>query len=102
MPARVREEIVIRKFRRLARAQIGEERTGALDDRVGRLPDLIFERAVLRFGRLFQTRAVDIVEPTVIETTQAAVLEPAEREIGASMAAVPVEQSETPAVVAKE
>ena len=96
------EEIIGRKFRRRARPEVGEERARLLEYRVGRLLDLIFERAVLRLGRLFETLSGDVVEPAVIETAQAAAFEPAEREVGTAMSAVAIEQSDAAVLVAEE
>ena len=50
---------------------------------------------------LFQTTAVNVVKPAMIETAQTAVFDPAITEIRATMGAVNPQKPDSPLVVAK-
>jgi urease accessory protein UreF len=60
------------------------------------------KRAARRFGRLFQARAGCVVQPTVERTAQAAILAAAEREIGAAVRAMAVEQADAAGLVPEQ
>ena len=96
------EELVARQQRRLALAHIGEHHAGALDDRIGGVPDLVLVAALRRLRRLLQTAAGDVEKPAMIEAAQPAILDPAVAEIGAAMRAVEAEQAGAAAIVAEQ
>ena len=64
-----------------------------LDHRIGFLPDIGAQIAVIRLGRRLQALAVDVEQPAMKGATQAAVFEPAISEVGAAMRAMPADQS---------
>ena len=58
--------------------------------------------AASRLARLLQTPAVNIVEPTVIETAQATVFDSPKTEICAAMGAVNAQEPYASLIVAKQ
>src|SRR5262249_10791578 len=81
------EAVEMRKLRRRARSHVGEQNSAALDHRISLLPHVGAEWTVFRLRRRLKTLAGDIEQPSVERTAQAAVFEPAVREIGAAMRA---------------
>jgi len=59
-------------------------------------------RATLRFGRSLQALSVAIKEPAVKKAAQAAILEPAEGEIGTAVGTIAIEQSQLPRSVPEQ
>ena len=96
------EAIEMRERRRLARPEIGEQDAALLDHRIGFLPDVGAEIAVVRLGRRLQAFAVDVEQPAVKGAAQAAVLQPAIGEIGAAMRAVAADQAVAAFVVLED
>ena len=64
--------------------------------------DCVAVGAAARLARLFQTAAVNIVEPAVIEATQPTVFDAAVAQIRAAMRAMQSEQADPPLIVAKQ
>src|SRR5262249_53374099 len=64
--------------------------------------DLVAEPARARLGRLLKAPTIDVVEPTVIEAAQPAVLDAAVAEVGAAVRAVEPEKPDAPPIVTKE
>ena len=96
------EAVEIRKRRRLARPQIGEQDAALLDHRIGFLPDVGAQIAVVRLGRRLQALAVDVEQPAMKRAAQAAVLQPPIGEIGAAMRAMPPDQPVAALVVLED
>src|ERR1700722_18354594 len=82
-------------------AQISPENAALLHDRIGALLDALAEFGIRRFGRRLQALAGRIEQPAVEGAAQAAMLKPAESEVGAAMRAVTFDQAVTPRLVAK-
>src|SRR6266481_8862262 len=91
-----------RKRRRLAFTQIRPENAALLDHRIGPLPDTLAQRRALGLGRRFQALAGGVEQPAVKRAAQTAILQPAEREIGAAMRAMPRDQAVAVLLVAKQ
>src|SRR3954471_4013070 len=96
------ETIEARKFRRRARSKIGEQDAAFLDHRVCLLPDVGVHAAAFRLRRAFQALTVDIEQPAMEGAAQAAVLQPAEGEIGAAMRTGALDQAIAAALVAEQ
>jgi hypothetical protein len=64
--------------------------------------DAVFEGAVGRLSRLFQTIAVNIVKPAVVSAANALRFHPAEFQRGAAMGAVQIDHAKPSVAVAKE
>src|SRR5688572_9670918 len=79
------EKIVIRQQRRLSGSHVGEDRPCRFFARIGAMANLIAMFAAAGFARLLKTTAVNVVEPTMIKTTQPAVLDPPITEVRATM-----------------
>ena len=87
------EAVEMRKRRRLARSEIGEQDAALLHHRIGFLPDVGAEIAVVGLGRRLQALAVHVEQPAVEGAAQAAVLEPAVGEVGAAMRTAAADQA---------
>src|SRR5512142_1551301 len=87
--ARCDKTIDLRKGRRLAFAEIRPEDAALLHHRIGALPDALAELRVLRLGWRLQALAGRVEQPAVEGAAQAAVFQPPEGEIGATMRAMP-------------
>ena len=96
------EAVEVRERRRLARAHIGEQDAALLDHRIGLLADIGVHPAALRLGRRLQASALDVEQPAVEGAAQAAVLQPAEGEVGAAMRAGALHQPVAASVVAEQ
>ena len=96
------EAVEMRKGRRLARAQIGEQDAAPLDHRIGRLPDVGAEVAVVGLGRRLQALPLDVEQPAVEGAAQAAILQPAIGEVGAAMRAAAADQAVAALVVLED
>src|SRR5438034_10500525 len=62
---------------RLSWSQIGQDETGHLLAGIRRVANLFVEAATRRFPRLFQAPPMNVIEPTVVDAAEAAVLEAA-------------------------
>ena len=82
------EWLVGGKQRRFAGSEVGENDAGVLFARIGRLVHFLAESLFRRFARLFETTAVSIIKPSMIEAAQAAVFYPAIAQVCAPMRAV--------------
>src|SRR5262245_47948322 len=82
------ERFVCRQKRRFSGTQIGKDESGHLLARISRMVDLVSKLFVRRLAGLFETISVNVVEPTVIETTKSAVLNSAIAQIGPAMRTV--------------
>ena len=96
------EAVELGKGRRLAFAEIGPEDAALLDHGIGALPDVLAELRVLRLGRRLEALAGGVEQPAVEGAAQAAILQPAEGEIGAAMRAVAIDQAVAAALVAEQ
>ena len=96
------EAVEIRQRGRRARPQIGEQDAAPLDHRIGFLPDVLAQIAVVGLGGRLQTRAVHIEQPAMKRAAQAAILQPPIGEIGAAMRTMPPDQPVAPAVVLED
>ena len=99
---RRREELVRGEQRRLARPEVREDEPSRLGARVRRMPDLLLERAALRLAGLVDARPAHVVEPSVVEAAQPAVLDAPVAEIGGAVGAVQPQQAELALVRAEE
>src|SRR5262245_21423271 len=72
------KQVILRQQRRGLRTKVGEDESADLLCLVSRMLDALLESTVFRLGRLIQTCSTDIVEPTMITTPDASVLDPAE------------------------
>ncbi len=90
------------KRRRFAFAHISPENAALLHDRIAALLDAATELRILRLGGRFQTLARCVEQPAVKGAAQAALFEPAEGEVGATMRAVALDQAIAPLLVAKQ
>src|SRR5258708_21594239 len=102
MAIRRDKTVDLRKCRRLAFAEISPEDAAFLHHWIGALLDAFAERRVLRLGRRFQALAARLEQPTVEGATQPAVFQPAERQIGAAMRAMALDQAVTALFIAKQ
>src|SRR5579885_1220867 len=96
------EAVEARKGGRRARAQIGPDNAAALDHRMAALPDAGPEDAVFGLCRRVEACAGHVEQPPVKSAAKPAILEPAERQIGAAMRAMPIEQTQPTRLVAKQ
>ena len=96
------EAVEMRERRRLARAHIGEQDAVLLHHRIGLLADAVAHAAAFRLRRRLQALAADVEQPAVEGAAQAAVLQPAEREIGAAMRAGAADQAVAPLAVLED
>ena len=95
------EAVEMRKRRRLAVAQIGEQDAVLLDHRIGLLLDVGAHPAALRLGRRLEALAGDVEQPAVERAAQAAVFEPPIGEIGAAMRTAALDQAVAALAVAE-
>ena len=91
-----------RRRRRAFRAEPGEHDAGALDHGIAALAHALAELRAERLGRRFEAAPVDRELPAVEGAAQAIGLVAAEREIGAAVRALAIEQAEAAGAVAKE
>src|SRR5581483_937686 len=84
------EELVIPREERLSVrwAHVREDESPHLDARVGKLLHRVLEHALRGLSGSFEAVAVMVVEPTMVQASEAALLDPAIRERGAAVAAV--------------
>ena len=103
LEARRLEGIVDGKLgRALGWAHIGEEQSLVLLHRIGALADVLEDRGLRGLRRRLQQRAVDVVEPAVIAAADAALLDVAELQRGATMGAVLLEQAHASRLVPEQ
>ena len=76
----------------LGRAHIGEDNAGEFMGRIGALEGFVLDPAFRRLTRGFQDRAVAVEQPAVIAAADAPLLDLAEFERGAAVAAMLFEQ----------
>ena len=93
------EAVEVRERWRRAGAEIGEQDAASFDHRIGFLPDIGAQIAVVGLGGRLQALAVHVEQPAVKRATQSAILQPPIGEIGAAMRAVPADQPVAPLVV---
>ena len=96
------EAVEMRKRRRLARPHVGEQDAALFHHRVGFLPDVGAQLAVIRLGRSLQALAVDVEQPAVKGATQAAVLQPAIGQVGAAMRTAAADEAVATLVVLED
>src|SRR5258707_3314441 len=84
------EAVEVRKGGRLAGAQVGEKDSALLDHGVRALPDVLAQAAAFGLGRRLQASAADIEQPAMEGAAQAAVLQPAIREIRTAVRAMAI------------
>ena len=75
----------------IARAEVREDEARGLVARIREVVNLVLEVSPWCLGRLLQTVAVHVVEPTVVEAAQPAVLDPAVAQVGRPGAEEPVQ-----------
>src|SRR6267378_2390589 len=102
MAVRRDETVDFRKRRRLAFAEPGPENSALLDHRIRALRDVLAQRRILGFSRGFKALAGDVEQPAMEGAAQAAVLETAKCEVGATMRAMALDQAVTALFVAKQ
>jgi hypothetical protein len=95
------EKLVVGKKRRTAGTQVGEDHTRGLAKRIGGMANLIFMLASPGFAWLVQTAAADIVEPSMIDAPETAVLQAAVAQIGAAVRAVEAKEPGLSGFIAK-
>ena len=96
------EAVEVRKLRRLARPHVGEQDAAPLHHRVGLLPDVGAEVRAVRLGWSLQALAGGVEQPAVEGAAQAAALEAAVSEVGATMRATALDQAVTAFFVAEQ
>jgi hypothetical protein len=69
---------------------------------IGRVLDPVREGAVFRLGRLFQTFAASVVEPTVVAAPDAGLFDPPELKRRAAMGAVELQEPQLTTPVAEK
>src|SRR5262245_20880574 len=74
------QHIIARQERSWLGTEVSKNYPGQLLNLVGALTNAIFKAALCRFTRLLQHPPINIVKPTMVATTQAAVLDVAEFE----------------------
>jgi hypothetical protein len=94
------KQLVVRKERRLAGTEVSEHDARRLVAGVGALPNPFGEMAARRLARLFQTPPLHVVEPTVIDTSKAAIFQASIAEIRSAVGAVETQKAELACVVA--
>ena len=99
---RLIQKFIIGQQRRFARSHVSENYAALFLARIGEMTDRIAIGATARFARLLQTAAANIVEPTMVETTQPAVLDAAITQVRATMGAMQTEQANPSLIVAKQ
>jgi hypothetical protein len=99
---RQRQELIVGKERRLARAHVRLDHARPLDAWIRRVPDPFTKRAARRFAGLFEAAAARVVQPTMVDAAQAAVFDAAVAQIGAAMGAMQPDQAGLAALVAEE
>ena len=82
------EKIIVGKQRRCSWSHISEDDSSSLLTRIGKLPDRIPVLAATGFPGLLQAPAANIVEPTMIETTQPAIFDSSVAQVCSSVRAV--------------
>ena len=82
------ERLVGGKKRRFAGSHVGENDPGVLFARIGGLVHFLAESLFRRFARLFETTAMSIIKPSMVEAAQAAVFYAAIAQVCAPMRAV--------------
>src|SRR5262245_39596148 len=96
------EAIEMRKCRRLARSEIGEQDAALLHHWIGFLLDVSAEIAVVGLGRRLKALTVYVEQPAVEGTTQATILKPAICEIGTAVRTASANQTITAFVVLED
>jgi len=96
------EAVELGEGRGLALADVGEDHAALLDHRIGRLLDAGAQLAGGGLGRGLEAVALGVEQPAVEGAAQAAVLEPAEGEVGAAVRAVAVEHAELAVLVTEQ
>ncbi len=99
---RLIQKFIIGQQRRFARSHVSENNAALFLARISEMTDRIAIGATARFARLLQAAAANIVEPTMVETTQPAVFDAAITQIGAAMGAMQTEQANPALIVAKQ
>src|SRR5262245_25289112 len=87
------DRVDLGKGGRGAFAEIGPEDAGLLDDGVGALLDALAELRAHGLRRRLDALAGRIEQPAMKRAAQAAMLEPAEGEVGATMCAMAIDQA---------
>ena len=82
---RSNKAIEARKFRRRTGPQISEQNPAMLDHRIGLLPDITAQIAILRLRRRLQAPSLDIKQRAMKSAAQTAVLETAIGKVGACL-----------------
>jgi hypothetical protein len=67
--------------------------------RISEMANLMPIRSSSGFSRLFENSTADVIQPTVIEASQAAVFDPTVTEIGSSVGTMEPEQSWTSLII---
>src|SRR5262249_32965696 len=96
------ETVELRKRGWFARPQIGEQNAALLHHRIRPVPDVGIHAAALGLGRRLQALPRHVEQPAVEGTAQAAVLEPAEREVRAPMRTGALDQAIAALIVAED
>src|SRR5580658_7808275 len=96
------ETIKVRKRRRLAGSQIGEQDAVAFANRISLVPNLGVKSAPFRLGRRLETFPADVKQPSVERAAQPSVFEPSEGQVRAAMRTGAVDQSVAALLVAKQ
>ncbi len=97
------EAVIFRQLRHeLGRTEIGEDELVGLAHGIGAVTELMLERALRRLRRRLEDGAVDVIEPAVIATADAAGADDAVFERHTAMAAKFIEQPDPAAAVAED
>ena len=96
------EKIIVRQQWRFARTHVGEDHSRFFQAGIGAVANLIAMFAAARFARLFETAAVNVVQPAMIKATQAAVFDPAVTQIRAAVGTMNSQKSDSSLIVAKQ
>src|SRR5215475_832000 len=80
---------------------VGKDDTRGFSARVGRVANLIFERAPARLRGCFQNSAIDVVLPAMVDATQAAFFVAAKKQRRASVRTVLSQNPHTADAIAK-
>jgi hypothetical protein len=96
------KKIIVGKQRRFSRSQVSENSSTSLLARIGELTDRIPVLAAAGLPRLLQAPAADIVQPTMIETAQSAVLDSSVAQVCPSVRAMDPQESDTSLFIAEQ
>jgi len=94
--------LVLREVRSSSWAQISKNNPSQLLTRIGKMPDLLMKFTAGRLSRLLHTIPMNIIEPTMIDTSQTAILHPTLAEVHPSVGTAGAKESQSSLIVTKQ